>query len=79
MDEPLHLPSVFRFYGNAVAVAAHGYDRILQIGPERTVYQGGQGRVYFVIDAPDAAADMLQCTAGVIADLILGDDASLDL
>jgi len=39
MDQTRYLASVFGFDRDTVAVPAHGDDRILQIGTERTVDQ----------------------------------------
>ena len=35
--------------------------------------------MHLVVDSADAAADLLQRRAGVVTDLILGDDATVDL
>ena len=79
MDQALHLSAVLCLHGQAVPIAAHGDDRILEIGAQRSVYKACQCRVYLVVDPIYVPADSLQRRAGVVADLILGDDASFNL
>ena len=75
MDKSLDLSAVFCFDRQTVAVSSHGDDRILEISPQRSVHQTGQCGVDLVIDRIHAAADPLQRRTGVIADLILREDA----
>ena len=78
VDQTAYLSAVFCFDRDTVTVAAHGDDRILQTGAQRSVYQTVQRRMDLVIESVDAPADSLQRTAGIVADLLLADDAALD-
>ena len=70
MDHPVDLTAIFGFDWNTITVSSHGDDRILQIGAQRTIHQIGKGGMDFIIDLSDAAADILQGTAGIITDFI---------
>ena len=79
MDHAVYLTSVFGFDRNTVAVAAHRDDRILQIAAEGSVDQTVQRCVDFVVDPGYAPADMFECRACIVADLVFCDDTTFDL
>ena len=59
VDHPVDLTAVLGFDRNTIAVPAHGDDRILQIGAQRTVHQICQSCMNFIVDVSDATADIL--------------------
>ena len=79
MDHSIHLVSVFGLDRDTVTVSAHGDDRILQIGAQRSVDKIRQRRVHLIIQGANAAADTLQSTAGIVADLVLPLDTAFNL
>ena len=79
MDHARHLASVLGLHRDAVPVPPHGDEGVLQIAAQRAVHKGGQGGVYLITGQTDLAADVLQPRAGLVADLLLADDAAVNL
>ncbi len=71
MDHAGNLILVLRFYGNTIPVIAHGNDGVLEIGAAGASQHARKLGMDFLIGKPHAPADMLQCRAGIVADLVL--------
>ena len=78
VDHTGHLAAVFRFYRKAVTAVPHGDHCVLQISAHGTIYHGIQLGVDPVVGELDTPADLAERTAGLIADLFLGQDAPAD-
>ncbi len=79
VDDARHLALVLRLDGQAVPVAAHGDDVVLQVGRQRDIDHLLELLVDLVAGEADLPAHFAQSRARVIGDLLLGDDAAADL
>ena len=79
VDDALHLVLVFRLDGDAVAVPAHGYDAVLQIGGQRHIDHFTQLLVDPAARHADLAAHSSKARARFVRDVLLREDAPLDL
>ena len=79
MDHAADLVPVLCLHRDAVTVAPHGDDGILQIRAHRAVDQAVQRGVDLFIDAVHAAPDPFQSGTGVVADLLLAENTAVDL
>ena len=78
MHHAVYLRFVLSLDRQAVASVTHGDDGILQIRAA-AVQDAVELRVDAVVDAVHGAADLVKSWARIVADLILGEDAALDL
>ena len=76
MDHARHLTAVFRLHGKTVAAVALGDHRLLEIGAGAAVYHGIKLGSDLVIGLGHGPADLAQAGAGVVRDLILGENAA---
>ena len=79
VDHAVYLRLVFRLDGNAVAVAPHGDDGVLQVGAVGAAEHIGELGVYLVVGLDHSPPDALELGACVVCDLLLGEDAVVDL
>ena len=78
MDHTRNLSFVFSFDLNTVAAISHGDHRVLKVISGTAIYQGSKLGMDAVVCKLHAAANMHQPAACIVADLILGKDASAD-
>lgn len=78
MNHAVHLALVLCLDRDAVTVVAHGNHGILKVAAVGAADHGHELAVYLVVGLEHGAADALQLRAGIVGNLLLGEDAAVD-